>query len=147
MQMQTSSEFLGIAAAAIKLSPEDQDRLIAMIDLSRGHQIKRTDPSLGELQAFIDVEDVTDYIDSIKSLPLHKRLQEIDEALLEPMTTDAHAMLMDQRARIINDAPIAGIRHAVFDFATREPLKVFIGTIGLGLAIVAASAGMFNRIF
>jgi hypothetical protein len=127
----------------LALEPEDLSRLVKIIASLTGDVAT----AANEVDGAIDVEMVSQFLDSIKDQRTYERLVQIDQALGENLQPQAYELLTTARQQILDDQPSVNFRHQIVQYAIERPWMAVLGTIGILTLMASILLGVAKRIF
>ena len=150
MQARPASEFAEVLAGALSLPAEDRLRLCSVLE-----RLAPVSPSSALPAACVHTADpgessqatLEEWLAQVTRAPAWSQLLLLDDAL-ESVDSDSQASaLQAARTRLLQANPAIAVRHAVVALASRHPIGVCLGALGLTVAVFGLARILLRIVF
>lgn len=141
----TQTEFGEVLKSALALCQDDQARLCSVLQRLTGAPAPL--PEGGTEVQLAPQRTAQEWLDQIQNEAPWSQLALLDEALEAEDASDERAVLEGARAQLLRAHPPLAIRRAVTELASRSPVAICVGILGLLVGIVGIGRLLLRILF
>jgi hypothetical protein len=143
----TQTEFGEVLKSALALCQDDQARLCSLLQRLTGAPAPLPLPEGGTEVQLAPQRTAQEWLGQIQNEAPWSQLALLDEALEAEDAPDERAVLERARAHLLRAHPPLALRRAVTELASRSPVAMCVGILGLLVGVVGIGRQLLRILF